>query len=170
MSLRTTIVYAILAGVSWTASQAPAPAGTTCEVLQTIPGNPSGYKARGNRCEGLYEADVAAKSLALVSFTFGTLSYRLRPGEKLELSAPTQSGDLQVRAVAKPLSMHYQMDAVLPAHATLTWPVDDVLLPEGLAASRVAVFAWREAEAARFLFRYEPWPQLRVQLPFPPSS
>jgi hypothetical protein len=143
MSLRITILYAILAGFGWTASQGLAAAGSSCESLRTIPGNPSRYKDRGNRCEGLYEADVGAKSLALISLTFGTLSYRLQSGEKLELSAPNQSGDLQVRAVAKPLNAHYQMDAVLTAHAKLIWPVDDVLLPEGFAASRVGVFAWK---------------------------
>lgn len=143
MSFRMTMLYVILAGVSWTASHGMAAADSTCEALKPLPGSSSQYKDRGNRCEGLYEADIGVKSLALVSFTFGSLSYHLQPGEKLELSAPHQSSDLHVRAVAKPLGTHYEMDAVLTPNSTLSWPVDDVLLPEGLAASRVGVFAWK---------------------------
>ena len=143
MSLRMMVLYAILASVSWTGSHGLAASSSTCEALKPIPGSSSQYKDRGNRCEGLYRADIGVKSLALLSFTFGSLSYRLQPGEKLELSAPHQGGDLHVRAVAKPLSTHYEMDSVLMPNSTLTWPVDDVLLPEGLAASRVGVFAWK---------------------------
>lgn len=116
----------------------------SCEPLRPLRGSLSQYKDRGNRCEGLYEADFGAKSLALVSFTLGEIAYPLRSGTKLELTDPGKSGTIHVRAVAKPANVAYEMDAVLGAGSTLVWPVDDVLLPEGLNARQVGVFAWRD--------------------------
>lgn len=119
-----------------------ADAQVNCEQLRPVVGSPSQYKNRGNRCEGLYEADYGAKSLGLVSLTLGVIAFPLRRGTKLELTVPGQSRSVHVRAVAKPANVAYEMDAVLAAGSTLTWPVDDVLLPEGLNAKQVGVFAW----------------------------
>src|SRR5258708_1790738 len=116
----------------------------SCEPLRPVAGSRSQYKKRGNRCEGLYEADYGAKSLALVSLSFGAIVFPLRAGTKLELTVPGQSRTVHVRAVCKPANVAYEMDAVLAAGSTLTWPVDDVLLPEGLNAKQVGVFAWMD--------------------------
>jgi hypothetical protein len=115
-----------------------------CEPLKPIPGSSSQYKNRGNRCEGLYEEDMGAKSLALISLTLGTISYPLQRGTKLQLTVPSENETVHVRAVPKPVNVAYEMDAVLKSGASLTWPVDDVLLPEALTAQQIGVFSWRD--------------------------
>lgn len=126
----------------------------SCEPLRPSPkGSPLRYMSRGKpdghnvRCEGLYEEDYGAKSLALVSFTLGTINYPLRAGTKVELTVLKQSVDVHVRAIAKPANVAYEMDAVLAPGSTLVWPVDDVLLPENLSDKQVGVFAWRDENA-----------------------
>jgi hypothetical protein len=123
---------------------------SSCEPLRPSPtGSSLRYMSRGKpdghnvRCEGLYEEDYGAKSLALVSFTLGTINYPLQAGTKVELTVPKQSADVHVRAIAKPANVAYEMDAVLAPGSTLVWPVDDVLLPENLNDKQVGVFAWR---------------------------
>jgi hypothetical protein len=118
-----------------------------CEPLRPLPGNLSQYKDRGNRCEGLYVADVGSRSVELVSLTLGVISYEMRPGVKLQVSAPGQNAAVHIRAVAKPAGTHYRMDALLAPGSVLLWPVDDVLLRESINASRLGVFGWKEGGA-----------------------
>ena len=40
--------------------------------------------------------------------------------------------------------MAYRMDAILDPGPVLTWPVNDVLLPENISANRIGVFGWKE--------------------------
>lgn len=114
-----------------------------CEPLKPVTGSALQYKIRGTRCEGLYEADYGSRSLALVSFTFGPLVFPLQDGTKLEVTSPAQDAAVHVRAVPKPPNIPYEMDATLPAGSSLEWPVNDVLLPEGLNAKQLGVFGWK---------------------------
>ena len=120
-----------------------------CSRVRPLSGSPSQYRSRGNRCEGLYEADVGSLSLDLLSFTVGPLQYELKQGVELEVSAGNKDAPVNVRAVAKPLRTYYQMDATLAPGSSLIWPVSDVLLPEGLTADRIGVFGWKGPEAAK---------------------
>jgi len=94
---------------------------TKCEPLSPLPGSTSQYKDRGNRCEGFYVADVGIKSIELISFTEGRLSYELKPGVKLQVSTPTQTGQVHVRALAKPPKTYYRMDTTLEGSSVLIW-------------------------------------------------
>lgn len=114
-----------------------------CEPLRPLSGTPLQYKDRGNRCEGLYEADFGARALALISFTFGELNYSLVNGTKLELTVPNQTVAVHIRAIPKPSNIAYEMDAFLDAGKTLLWPVDEVLRPESLDARKMGIFAWK---------------------------
>ena len=115
-----------------------------CEPLKPLSGSTLQYKMRDNRCEGLYEADYGAKALALISFTLGEVTYPLKSGIKLAVTAPGQKGTVHVRAVPKPSNIAYEMDALVDAPSTLIWPVDDVLLPENLNAKQIGIYAWKE--------------------------
>jgi hypothetical protein len=106
-------------------------------------GSKSGYQSRGNRCEGLYVSNVGSRSLAVMSFTLGRLQYDLASPAPIEVTAPGQTQPVNVRAVAIPLKTYYRMDATLAPHATLLWPMKDVLAPEGLTDSRIGIFGWR---------------------------
>lgn len=120
-----------------------------CDRLRPLPNSALQYKDRGNRCEGFYVADVGVRTLELVSFQQGSMAYRLKPGEQLQVSAPGQTASVNVRAVALPARTYYRMDAVLDPGVTLSWPVADVLLPENLSADRIGVFAWKGSEDAK---------------------
>lgn len=114
-----------------------------CDRLAPLPGSSYQYKERGNRCEGLYVAEVGAQTIELISLTDGELSFDLRRGVTLQVSVPPDAGEVRIRALAKPLKTYYRMDATLTAGSVLNWPVDDVLLPQSLSAERIGIFAWR---------------------------
>src|SRR2546423_7628077 len=114
-----------------------------CNGLPPLQASQSGYQKRGDRCEGLYVANVGAHSLAATSFSLGKLRFDLSPMVRLRVSAPGQTLPVNVRAVAIPPKTYYRMDAVLPAGAFVVWPVRDVLLPENLSETRIGIFAWK---------------------------
>jgi hypothetical protein len=115
-----------------------------CDELTPLRGSESGYRSRGNRCEGLYVAAAGSRSLVVKSFTLGRLRFDLASATPLEITAPDQKWwPVNVRAVAIPLTTYYRMDATLAPGATLHWPLKDVLAPEGLTDSRIGVFGWR---------------------------
>jgi hypothetical protein len=117
--------------------------------LRPVQGSQSQYKDRGNRCEGLYVADVGTLTLEILSLTLGDISFPLNPGEVLRVSAPGSASNLRVRAVAKPPKTYYRLDASLAPGATLNWPIDAVLLPENIGPSRIGIFAFREEGTQR---------------------
>lgn len=122
-----------------------------CRGLKPLLGSTSAYRMRGARCEGLYDSNVGAHSLAAASFTLGRLRFDLKPGVRLQVSAPGQTRAVNLRAVAIPPKTYYRMDARLPAGSAMVWPVADVLLPENLSASRLGIFGWTGTEKSKTL-------------------
>jgi len=101
------------------------------------------YRARGNRCEGLYQSEVSAAVLDIVGVMDGVFQFALDPKEIIELSAPlSRKQPVAIRAVGVPLKTYYRLDATLQPGETLTWPVNAVLLPQALASSKIGVFGW----------------------------
>jgi hypothetical protein len=122
-----------------------------CKGLPPLQDSQSGYQKRGDRCEGLYVANVGSHSLAAMSFSLGKIRYELKSGVRLRVSAPGQTQPVNIRAMAIPPKTYYRMDAPLPAGASMLWPVRDVLLPERLSDSRIGIFAWKGPERAKTL-------------------
>jgi hypothetical protein len=114
-----------------------------CNAVLPLTGSESAYKLRGNRCEGLYDSNAGAKSIDLISFTFGLISYQLARDVTLEATTVHQPAAIHIRAVAKPERTYYQMDADIAPGARLIWPVKDVLFPEKMTADRIGVFGWK---------------------------
>ncbi|GAK57725.1 hypothetical protein U27_04692 [Candidatus Vecturithrix granuli] len=101
------------------------------------------YRARGNRCEGLYQSEVSAAVLDIVGVTDGAFQFALDSKEIIELSAPlSRKQPIAIRAVGIPLKTYYRLDAALQPGETLIWPVNEVLLPQALASSKIGVFGW----------------------------
>lgn len=115
-----------------------------CDSLRPVQGSQSQYKNRGNRCEGLYVADIGASKIEILSLTIGEISFSLTKGEELQVSVPNTTGTVHIRAVARPPKTYYRMDASLSPGTTLEWPVNDVLLPENISSNRVGIFAFRD--------------------------
>jgi hypothetical protein len=117
--------------------------------LRPLPGH-VGYIWRGDRCEGLYLSPVAAGDLELVSLLQGKLHFDLQPQIRLQVSAPPIAdivqGPIRIRAVALPLKTYYRMDTFLLPGRQFEWPVDTVLLPNGLSATHIGVFGWIDTE------------------------
>jgi hypothetical protein len=122
-----------------------------CKGLPPLQDSQSGYQKRGDRCEGLYVANVGSHSLAAMSFSLGKIRYELSSAIQLRVSAPGQTQPVNIRALAIPPKTYYRMDAPLPAGTSMSWPVKDVLLPERLSDSRIGIFAWKGSERAKIL-------------------
>ena len=123
--------------------------GIRCDPLPAPESGRPAYQARGNRCEGFYLEGYGAQSIELISFTLGPIVYPLQSGVTLNVSAPSGSSPVHVRAVPKPPRMAYRMDAVLDPGGVLAWPVNDVLLPENISAGRIGIFGWKEGGQTR---------------------
>ena len=130
-----------------------------CGGLPPLQGSQVGYQKRGDRCEGLYVANVGAHSLAATSFSLGKIRYELSSSVRLQVSAPGQTQPVNVRAVAIPPKTYYRMDATLPAGASMVWPVRDVLLPANLSDTRIGIFGWKGTENNKTLVPVRVMPQ-----------
>ena len=113
-----------------------------------------GYRLRGNRCEGMYVSKVSAPSLDLISLTLGKIEFRR--GATLVVSVPGYGRPVHVQGIATPANTFYRMDADSDQTGVVTgWAVDDVLGPQQIDATRLAVLAWvaedRSAEFRRFV-------------------
>ncbi len=139
-----------------------------CKGLPPLQDSQSGYQKRGDRCEGLYVANVGANSLAAMSFSLGKIRFELAPTVRLQVSAPGQKQGVNIRAVAIPPKTYYRMDAALPAGATMVWPVRDVLLRESLGDSRIGIFGWKGPESAKTLVPVRVTPQDKAVTKAPP--
>jgi hypothetical protein len=139
-----------------------------CNRLPALRDSPSGYQKRGDRCEGLYVANVGSHSLAAMSFSLGKIRFDLNPAVRLQVTAPGQKQPVNIRAVAIPPKTYYRMDAPLAAGGTMVWPVRDVLLRESLGDSRIGIFAWKGPETAKTLVPVRVLPQDKPVILAPP--
>jgi hypothetical protein len=110
-----------------------------------------GYQQRDARCEGTYVSPMAITGyLEIVSLTQGELRFDLAPGTRLNVATPEITkftrDPINVRATAIPARVYYRMDAILPSHGGMIWPVDDVLHPMNLTADRIGVYGWTGTE------------------------
>lgn len=111
--------------------------------LEPLEGTDSGYRQRGNRCEGLFESKISAPRLDLVSLTVGRLQFAWQRDTSLSVEPPKEIGEpIRLRAMAIPLGTFYQMDARLEGGASLRWPIREVLFPEELNDRRIGVLGW----------------------------
>jgi hypothetical protein len=119
----------------------PGPA-QSCEALP-VDGSPTsyGYRADPPRCEGIYRSPVSGNSgMALVSLTYGEVTYDPGRDRDLEISLPVEPPDKTlIRGVGIPERLYYRLDAELDASRTaFKLPLADViardrqLVPEAL--------------------------------------
>lgn len=141
-----------------------------CKGLPPLQGSQFGYQKRGERCEGLYVANVGSQSLAATSFSLGKVRFDLKSSVQLQISAPGQTQPVHVRAMAFPAKTYYRMDAPLPPGSNVLWPVRDVLLPAKLSDSQIGIFAWKGAEDGKtqVLVPVRVVPQGSAPAPAPP--
>jgi hypothetical protein len=112
------------------------------------------YKARGNRCEGEYSAQVGAPSLDVVGFTIGIFSYNLVPTESIKIT--NLDTVINLRASAIPLNTYYRMDAVLSTGTTFTWDIKDVLLNLRIPSNSLGIYGWFGTERNKIFVPIKP--------------
>jgi hypothetical protein len=151
MSRHSAVIPFVAAALCATIAGRVTAQDTHCKGLAPLQDSQSGYQKRGDRCEGLYVANVGAHSLTAMSFSLGKIRFDMNPLVKLLVSAPGQNEPINIRAVAIPPKTYYRMDAGLTAGATMVWPVRDVLLRENLSDSRIGIFGWKGPETAKTL-------------------
>lgn len=104
------------------------------------------YRPRKGRCEGLYESFTKVRGvsgLEVVGLTVGAFQFALEKKEVIEISSPIVTDEpVNVRSVSIPLRTYFRLDAQLEPGKTLTWPVDEVLLPAQLYAAQIGVYGW----------------------------
>jgi hypothetical protein len=120
-----------------------------CDALRPPLSSRSAYRNRGNRCEGLYVADVGSRSIDFISYTVGSVRYDLNFKSPLKVSVLGKSPSVNVRAVAVTPKTYYRMDTFVKHGVALVWPVMDVLLPEHLTDNRIGIIGWTGAESTK---------------------
>jgi hypothetical protein len=127
-------------------------AGAICDNLTSAKGK-YGYQPRTkqgvNRCEGFYISTISAKSLEMVSLLKGPAKFSLQDNTIIDVSSDVSNlvtGDIHIRAVAKPVRTYYRMDATLQQGELLEWPAGEVLVPNKLSLEKLGILGWIESE------------------------
>jgi hypothetical protein len=103
----------------------------------------NGYRARGDRCEGVYARQVAGTTLFLSSFTETFERYDLDSDDPLIVHWPTRpDSGIQLRAEAIRTGRYYRMDTRIRAGDSLyRWP-SRILGAERLGRRDIGVLGW----------------------------
>jgi len=137
------VLFLSLCVVARAAGQAASGNSACDETLIRLapPGN--GYRALGDRCEGVYAKQVGGTTLFLASFTESFENYDLKSQDSLTVSwsAPTDSA-LQIRAETVRRGRYYRMDTRRPARDTVYRWSNRVLSAEQIARPELGVLGW----------------------------
>ena len=124
----------------------PAPGvAQSCEALPADQ-SPWSYRFRANppRCEGLYRSPVSGnRGMALVSLTFGKVTYDTRRDQYLEITLPVEPAEKTlVRAVGIPERLYYRLDVELgPGRSVYRLPLGDVVAHENILPEAFGIYA-----------------------------
>ena len=101
---------------------APASAQSCDPALPRNESQPSGYRPRGDRCEGVYNRQVAAAGIQLVSFTAASdIENLCTPGEPVHLVWARRAeapAPVRVRAESLRQRLYYRLDLERPPDAS----------------------------------------------------
>lgn len=94
-------------------------------ALTKLSMGPLGYKARGDRCEGLYMKEVGTTVIQVASFTRVFEKYNLRNGKALRIQWNTFPSNIKmnIRAQSLKRKLYYRMDTTVPvSKGNYYWP------------------------------------------------
>ena len=139
--LRTAFLLAgaVLQPLAMSSAQAPS---CDAQLVKRAP-RVNGYRQRGDRCEGIYERQVAGTDLFLASLTESFEDYRVQVGDTLSVAWPVV-GDSGVRLRAESLKRgrFYRMETARPRGASsYHWPAA-LLAAEQIPRRDLGVLGW----------------------------
>jgi len=113
--------------------------------LHSLTSDPYGYRARGNRCEGIYIRDLSA-SLRIVSFTRSFDAFNA-DDSSLHLSWPIDtSQETHLRATGLRPQLYYEMDTVQPKGVgSYDWDTG-LLQALGITRPELGIVGWEVQE------------------------
>jgi hypothetical protein len=102
-----------------------------------------GYRRLANRCEGFYLPQLSG-TLRVVSFTVSdALAFTWNQGTVLRVIPVTPADHpFNLRAVSLRPNVFYRMDAVVPGHESLSWPISPYLYQRNLKPDQIGVYGW----------------------------
>jgi hypothetical protein len=116
----------------------------SCETLP-VDNSPLSYRFRANvpRCEGMYRSPVSGdRGMALVSLTFGKVTYDTRRDQYLEIKLAVEPAEkMLIRAVGVPERLYYRLDVELgPGRSAFRLPLGDVVAPEKILPEQFGIY------------------------------
>ena len=128
----------------------------SCEALP-VDASQWRYRFRSNvpRCEGMYLSPVSGpQGMALVSLTFGEVTYDTRRDQYLEIELPVEPTEKTlVRAVGIPERLYYRLDVELgPGRSVLRLPLGDVVAPENISPEAFGIYGMRKLSGGQNAF------------------
>ena len=121
-----------------------APGTAACdETLMRLAAPGNGYRALGDRCEGVYAKQVGGTTLFLASFTESFENYDLKSPDSLVVSwSPPIDSGLQIRAETVRRGRYYRMDTRRPARDSVYHWSSHVLSSEQIARRELGILGW----------------------------
>lgn len=117
-------------------------AQTNCDPsLVKLSAGPSGYKDRGDRCEGIYVKEVGSTTLQVVSLTEYFGQYNLQTGKPLMIAwdNPPGNSNVHLRAQGIKRKLYYRMDTYQPAGKMFySWPTN-FLASQNIVKSEIGI-------------------------------
>jgi hypothetical protein len=111
-----------------------------------------GYRERGGRCEGFYNANVSGFTIQVVSLTRGVVSYAMNSNERLQIVADplVDFPTIAVRGVNFSMGRNYRLDLNLEKGAVAEVPVKEVLQPNRISSDNLGIFGFVEKAGYRY--------------------
>jgi hypothetical protein len=144
---RRTACVLILAGVIAVAASARAQ-GTECPLTVKPRDDTTGYKRRGDRCEGMFIGlQSAPLKVQVVSLVNGGLHYDLHNDALLYIHVPSlpanvsAGGPVVLQGRGREANLNWALDATAPVGSSLKWELTPVIIPQALTSDRIGLVA-----------------------------
>lgn len=105
----------------------------------------TGYRERGQHCEGMYVGlQSAPLNVQVISLVKGGLRYDLSRDRVLYVHVPTlpdqlNAGDVLLQGRGREANLNWALDAPVPVGKHLTWDLTEVVVREQLPSSRIGI-------------------------------
>jgi len=140
------ILAGVIAGVAGAASALAQ--GSDCPLTVKPRDDTTGYRRRGDRCEGMFIGlQSAPLKVQVVSLVNGGLHYDLHNDALLYIHVPSlpanvsTGGPVVLQGRAREANLNWALDAAAPVGSSLKWELTPVIIPQALTSDRIGLVA-----------------------------